>query len=40
LLTVSAGAAEFQNDYDFASTLRAADQRLYQAKTSGRNCVV
>ena len=39
-VTVSAGAAEFENDYDFASTLRTADRRLYQAKASGRNCVV
>jgi len=39
-VTVSAGAAEFENDYDFASTLRTADRRLYQAKASGRNTVV
>lgn len=39
-VTISAGAAEFQNDYDFASTLRTADRRLYQAKASGRNCIV
>lgn len=39
-VTVSAGAAEFESDYDFASTLRTADRRLYQAKASGRNCVV
>jgi len=39
-VTVSAGAAEFENDYEFASTLRTADRRLYQAKASGRNCVV
>jgi diguanylate cyclase (GGDEF)-like protein len=39
-ITVSAGAAEFENDYDFASTLRTADRRLYQAKASGRNTVV
>lgn len=39
-VTISAGAAEFQNDYDFASTLRTADRRLYQAKAAGRNCVV
>ena len=39
-VTVSAGAAEFENDYDFASTLRTADRRLYQAKAAGRNCIV
>ena len=39
-VTISAGAAEFENDYEFASTLRTADRRLYQAKASGRNCVV
>ena len=38
-VTVSAGAAEFENDYDFASTLRTADRRLYEAKAE-RNCVV
>jgi diguanylate cyclase (GGDEF)-like protein len=39
-VTVSAGAAEFEADYDFATTLRTADRRLYQAKAAGRNCVV
>ena len=39
-VTVSAGAAEFENDYDFTSTLRTADRRLYQAKAAGRNTVV
>lgn len=39
-VTVSAGAAEFENDYDFPSTLRTADRRLYQAKAAGRNTVV
>src|SRR5215831_6849147 len=39
-VTLSAGVASFENDYDFASTLKAADRRLYQAKASGRNCVV
>ena len=39
-VTLSAGVAGFENDYDFAATLKAADRRLYQAKASGRNCVV
>jgi diguanylate cyclase (GGDEF)-like protein len=38
--TVSAGVARFDSDYDFAATLRTADQRLYEAKASGRNRVV
>jgi diguanylate cyclase (GGDEF)-like protein len=39
-VTLSAGVARFDADYDFASTLRTADQRLYQAKAQGRNRVV
>jgi diguanylate cyclase (GGDEF)-like protein len=39
-VTLSAGVAVFDNDYDFAATLKTADRRLYQAKASGRNCVV
>jgi diguanylate cyclase (GGDEF)-like protein len=39
-VTISAGAAEFDSDYDFESTLRAADRRLYEAKAAGRNTVV
>jgi len=39
-VTISAGVARFENDYDFATTLKTADRRLYQAKASGRNCVV
>jgi diguanylate cyclase (GGDEF)-like protein len=39
-VTISAGVAGFENDYDFAATLKTADRRLYQAKASGRNCVV
>jgi diguanylate cyclase (GGDEF)-like protein len=39
-VTVSAGVARFDADYDFAATLRAADQRLYQAKAAGRNRTV
>jgi diguanylate cyclase (GGDEF)-like protein len=39
-VTLSAGVAGFESDYDFAATLKTADRRLYQAKASGRNCVV
>jgi len=39
-ITISAGAAEFDADYDFESTLRTADRRMYEAKAAGRNCVV
>ena len=39
-VTMSAGVAAFENDYDFATALKTADRRLYQAKASGRNCVV
>lgn len=39
-VTISAGAAKFESDYDFAATLRTADQRLYEAKAAGRNRVV
>lgn len=40
-LTVSAGVASWPADgEDFEAVLRAADQRLYQAKRSGRNVVV
>jgi diguanylate cyclase (GGDEF)-like protein len=39
-VTISAGAAEFDSDYDFESTLRTADRRMYEAKAAGRNCVV
>lgn len=39
-VTVSVGTARFEADYDFASTLRTADQRLYQAKAAGRNRVI
>jgi len=38
-VTISAGAATFEKDYDFAATLRTADRRLYQAKAAGRNSV-
>jgi diguanylate cyclase (GGDEF)-like protein len=39
-VTISAGAAEFDSDYDFEATLRTADRRMYEAKAAGRNCVV
>ena len=39
-VTISAGAAEFDSNYDFEATLRTADRRMYEAKASGRNCVV
>ena len=39
-VTISAGAAEFDTDYDFEATLRTADRRMYEAKAAGRNCVV
>jgi diguanylate cyclase (GGDEF)-like protein len=39
-VTISAGVAKFENDYDFAATLKTADRRLYQAKAAGRNTVV
>jgi diguanylate cyclase (GGDEF)-like protein len=39
-VTISAGAAEFDSDYDFESTLRTADRRMFEAKAAGRNCIV
>jgi diguanylate cyclase (GGDEF)-like protein len=39
-VTISAGAAEFDSDYDFEATLRTADRRMYEAKAAGRNCIV
>ena len=39
-VTISAGVAVFESDYDFAATLRTADRRLYQAKAGGRNRIV
>lgn len=39
-VTISAGIASFDEDYNFDATLRVADRRLYQAKAAGRNCVI
>ena len=39
-ITVSIGVIEGSSLGDFDSTLRKADEALYQAKDSGRNCVV
>jgi diguanylate cyclase (GGDEF)-like protein len=39
-VTISAGTARFESDYDFAAALKTADQRLYEAKKTGRNRVV
>jgi diguanylate cyclase (GGDEF)-like protein len=39
-VTLSAGAAGLGLDYSFDEMLATADRRLYQAKSSGRNCVV
>jgi PleD family two-component response regulator len=39
-VTISAGIATFDDDFDFEATIRLADRRLYQAKAAGRNCVI
>ena len=39
-ITVSAGAAMLDADYDFEAMMTQADRRLYQAKAAGRNCIV
>ena len=39
-ITVSIGAAMAKNNESFDMTLKYADERLYKAKESGRNCVV
>jgi diguanylate cyclase (GGDEF)-like protein len=38
-LSVSVGGATFGGSVAFSELYRAADQRLYEAKASGRNCV-
>jgi diguanylate cyclase len=38
-LSVSVGGATFDGSVPFSELYRAADQRLYEAKASGRNCV-
>jgi diguanylate cyclase (GGDEF)-like protein len=38
-VTISAGAATLDADYDFDEMLSQADRRLYQAKAAGRNCI-
>jgi diguanylate cyclase (GGDEF)-like protein len=41
VVTISAGVASLQNGIDTPSSLlQLADQRLYHAKRSGRNCVI
>jgi diguanylate cyclase (GGDEF)-like protein len=41
VVTISAGVASLQNGADTpAALLQLADQRLYHAKRSGRNCVI
>jgi diguanylate cyclase (GGDEF)-like protein len=39
-VTISAGTATLGPKYNFESMVSAADRALYQAKASGRNCVV
>lgn len=39
-LTVSIGGAQATPEVNFQKTMETADMRLYQAKNSGRNCVV
>jgi diguanylate cyclase (GGDEF)-like protein len=39
-VTISAGTAALDTSYDFETMLMAADRRLYEAKSTGRNTVV
>jgi len=39
-VTFSTGMATMQNEEDFKDWLRRADEALYKAKESGRNCIV
>lgn len=38
-LTVSVGGAVYADEVDFQTLYRGADQMLYEAKRSGRNCI-
>ena len=40
VLTISVGIAEHFADHDLAHVIQRADEKLYQAKRSGRNLVV
>ena len=39
-VTVSIGGAMLRNDEPWGQWLQRADQCLYQAKSSGRNCII